>query len=70
MELLDQNDIYENYAAITRIEPGRLWFDELGPVAVLDEASDLAELGWEVNIVIGRCPDGWRLLELGFVYPR
>jgi hypothetical protein len=69
LELLDRNDIYESFATITRIEPGELWFDDRGPVAVGNAASDAAEIGWEVNVVLGRCPEGWCLLELGFVYP-
>jgi len=67
-ELADE-DYYEDMAAISRIEPGRLWFDDVGPVAVPEEASELAEVGWEVNIVLGRGPSGWQILELGNVYP-
>jgi len=67
-ELADQ-DYYEDMAPITRIEPGKLWFDDVGPVAVPAEATDLAEVGWEVNIVLGRGRWGWQILELGNVYP-
>jgi hypothetical protein len=67
-ELADE-DYFEDYATITRIERGKLWFDDLGPVTVPPEASDLAEVGWQVNIVLGRGPSGWQILELGNVYP-
>jgi hypothetical protein len=44
----------EDFLAIERVEPGALWFEGgIGPVRRL-EASDLAELGWGVNIVLAR----------------
>ena len=67
-ELSDQ-DFYENMASISRIEPGKLWFDDVGPIDVPEEASKIAEVGWEVNVVLGRGPSGWQILELGNVYP-
>ncbi|HEC08969.1 MAG TPA: hypothetical protein ENI86_05275 [Acidimicrobiales bacterium] len=66
---LSDDDYHEDMAAISRIEPGKLWFDDVGPVAVPEEASELAEVGWEVNVVLGRGPSGWQILELGNVYP-
>ncbi len=66
---LGADDYYEDYALITKVEPGRLWFDGRGPVAVPDEASELAEEGWQVNVVLGRGSAGWQILELGNVYP-
>lgn len=57
-------------AAITRVEPGKLWFDGIGPVAVPAAASDLAEEGWEVSaLALGRTRSGWKVLEMGNVYP-
>lgn len=57
-------------ATITRIESGKLWFDGVGPVAVPIEASDLAEEGWEVSaLALGRTRSGWKILEMGNVYP-
>ncbi len=67
-ELAD-DDFYEEYAVVTQVEPGRIWFDGRGPVAVPTEASDLAQVGWQVNVVLGRGPAGWQILELGHVYP-
>src|SRR6266542_2346859 len=55
---------------IERVEPGALWFERgIGPVAVPKAASELAEVGWEVNVVLARAASGWRLLEVGCVYP-
>jgi hypothetical protein len=61
---------------ITRVEPGKLWLSGLlssagtiGPLAVPREISDLAEEGWSVNLLLGRTRRGWRILEVGNVYP-
>jgi len=67
---LTQDDVVGDHLRISRIEPGELWFDDdLGPVRVPKAASDLAEIGWSVNGVLARTPEGWRLLEVGNVYP-
>ncbi len=44
----------EDHQPITRVEDGRLWFGDVGPVAVPREASDLAEVGWDVYVVLAR----------------
>ncbi len=67
-ELADE-DYFEDYATITRTESGKLWFEDIGPISVPPEANDLAEVGWQVNIVLGRGSSGWQILELGYVYP-
>ena len=60
----------EDFLAIERVEPGALWFEGgIGPVRVSRKASDLAEVGWGVNIVLARLRGVWRIVELGFVYP-
>ncbi len=41
----------------------------IGPVRVSKKATDLAEVGWSVNIVLARLRGEWRIVELGFVYP-
>jgi len=38
-------------------------------VRVSREASDLAQVGWGVNIVLAQLRGKWRIVELGFVYP-
>jgi hypothetical protein len=63
-------DWIEDFLAIERVEPGALWFEGgIGPVSVSKKASDLAEVGWGVNIVLARLRGKWRIVELGFVYP-
>ena len=43
----------EDVLTIERVEPGALWFEDgIGPVRVSKEASELAQLGWIVNIVL------------------
>jgi hypothetical protein len=60
----------EDYLLISRVEPGALWFEGgIGPVKVPNEASELAEVGWSVNLVLGRTSRGWQIVEVGSVYP-
>lgn len=70
VDRLSDEDYVEDYLAIERVEPGALWFEGgIGPVKVPKEATDLAEVGWSVNVVLGRTRRGWHLLEVGNVYP-
>ncbi len=65
-----EEDWIEDFLAIERVEPGALWLEGgIGPLRVSREASDLAEVGWGVNIVLARLGGEWRIVELGFVYP-
>ncbi len=60
----------EDFLTIERVEPGALCFEGgIGPVHVSKAASDLAEVGWGVNIVVAQVRGKWRIVELGFVYP-
>lgn len=62
-------DWIEDYLPITRVEPGRLWFGDVGPVTVRKAASELAEVGWDVTVVLARIRGTWQLVEVGAVYP-
>ena len=62
-------DWVEDLLPITRVEDGRLWFGDFGPVEVPAAASDLAEVGWDVSVVLARLDGTWRLVEVGSVYP-
>jgi hypothetical protein len=64
-----EGDFVDDYLPISRVEPGKLWFDGFGPVEVPEEATELAEVGWEANVVLASTPAGWRLVETGNVYP-
>ena len=66
---IPDEDWVEDYLPITRVEDGRLWFGEVGPLAVPKEASDLAEVGWDVTIVLARIGGRWQVVEVGMVYP-
>lgn len=69
-EDVPDEDWVEDFLAIERVEPGALWFEGgIGPVRVSRKASDLAEVGWGVNVVLARLRGEWRIVELGFVYP-
>ena len=55
---------------IERVEPGALWFEGgIGPLDVPSQASDLAQVGWHVTVVLARVRGVWYLVELGNVYP-
>lgn len=61
----------DDFLPIVRIEPGRLWFDQdVGPIEVPAEASQVAEVGWWVNLAAEKHAGRWVLTETGFVYPR
>lgn len=62
---------------IERVEPGKLWLSGwmscsegiIGPIAVPREITDLAEEGWAVTLLLGRTRRGWKILDVGNVYP-
>ena len=55
---------------IDRIEPGALYFaGGIGPLAVSEQASELAEVGWGLNITLARITSIWWVVEVGNVYP-
>ncbi len=62
-------DWIEDHLPITRVEDGRLWFGDIGPVEVPTAASDVAEVGWHVTVVLARLDGAWRLVQVGAVYP-
>jgi hypothetical protein len=69
-EEIPQEDWIEDFLTIERVEPGELWFEGgIGPVRAPKPASDLAQVGWGVNIVLAKLRGEWRIVELGFVYP-
>lgn len=52
------------------MQPGRIWFEgDVGPIAVLRKASDLARPGQAIFITAARTKGRWHLFEVGFVYP-
>ena len=67
-DILDE-DWVESHLPVTRVEDGRLWFGDIGPVEVPTAASDVAEVGWRVTVVLARLDGDWRLVQVGAVYP-
>jgi hypothetical protein len=64
------DEVVEDFFRIERVEPGVLWLEhEVGPIAVPEAASDIAEPGWWVNVVAIRLGGTWYLGEVGNVYP-
>jgi hypothetical protein len=64
------DEVVEDFFRIERVEPGALWLEQdVGPIAVPEAASDLAEPGWWVNVVAMRLGGTWYLGEVGNVYP-
>ena len=53
---------------IDRVEPGSIWFEGTGPVNVAKAATDLAQPGWSVNVVLARLGGSWHIVEVGNVY--
>jgi hypothetical protein len=67
---LSDDDYIEDYLMIERVEPGAIFFDGgVGPVTVTTAASDIAEAGWSVSIVLGRVGKSWQVIGVGNVYP-
>jgi hypothetical protein len=65
-----EDEVVEDFFRIVRVEPGRMWLEqEVGPIAVPEEASAIADVGWWVNVVATRLGGTWYLSEVGNVYP-
>jgi len=70
VDALDEADYIEDELTISRVAPGKLWFEDgVGPVQVPKAASDLARPGWRVSLALGRVRGRWRLVQVGTVYP-
>ena len=55
---------------VDQLELGELWFEgDVGPVAVPTEATDAAQPGWTINVLLVRAGATWHLIEVGNVYP-
>jgi len=64
-----------DHFSITRVEPGKIWLSpltrkgQIGPFVVPRSISDRCVVGWDVSLLVGRTAKGWRILEVGNVYP-
>ncbi len=66
---IDSEDLIEDLLTIERIEPGALYFTGgIGPLAVSEQASALAKVGWDVYLTLVRVAGTWWVIEVGNVY--
>ncbi len=66
---LGKGDLVEDFLVIERVAPGALYFaGGIGPLAVSEQASALAEVGWGVSITLARITGTWWVAEVGNVY--
>ncbi len=69
-DTIADEDWVEDFLSIERVESGVLWFeDNNGPLKIPRQVSDLARVGWSVNVVLVRTQGVWHLMEVGNVYP-
>jgi len=75
---LPEEDYLEfDHYTIVHLEPGKLWFNEIGPgrsgeaepVPVPAAATELLEEGWDISCAFARVQGKWRMVEFGNVYP-
>lgn len=65
----DSDELIEDLLTIERIEPGALYFaGGIGPLAVSEQASALAKVGWDVYLTLVRIAGTWWAIEVGNVY--
>jgi hypothetical protein len=67
-------DELDDYFTIEEVKPGTLilsgaTLSGVIEVQVPDEISDHCKEGWMVNLLLGKTPKGWCILETGNVYP-
>jgi hypothetical protein len=75
--LSDEDYLDFDHYTVARIEPGKLWIEILaggreqilGPIPVPDKATALLRAGWDISCSLGRIRGGWRIIEMGNVYP-
>ena len=68
-DALDGEDTVEDHLTIERIESGALYFPGVvGPLAVSEQASALAKVGWKVYASLIHFAGTWWLNEAGNVY--
>ncbi len=69
----------DDYFTVEKIEPGKLHLspllgaelddDDAIVVSLPKAITDLCQVGWQINLAIGKTKKGWRLLESGNVDP-
>jgi hypothetical protein len=54
IDALPDDDLIEDSLQITRVQPGRIWLGEVGPLALPKRATNGVQVGWEVWVVAAR----------------
>lgn len=67
-------DELDDYFVIEKVEPGILFLSgtatsEPVELKIPKEISDYCREGWTLNLLLGKTPQGWCILESGNVYP-
>lgn len=72
----DYSEDLDDFFRIAKIEPGKLWFENLydskiqiGPVSLPPEITSKARTGWSLSLLLGKTKKGWQVLESGSAYP-
>lgn len=73
---VEYEDVLDSSFIVSKIEVRKLWLEDdfssadeaIGPVLVTKEISDLSQVGWRINMVIGKSKGNWYILETGNVY--
>ena len=70
-----KNEI-QGHFQVERIEPGKLWLgsmitgdSHIGPIPVPAKVSRACKVGWDIGGIVGRTPQGWRLIEVWNLAP-
>ncbi len=73
-EVSDEDYLDFDHFAITKVEPGKLWFEVdgaeiAGPVIVPKEATKLLREDWTISCSLARVKGKWRMVEAANIYP-
>jgi hypothetical protein len=72
----EEGDVIEGHFTLTRVDPGKVWLEEMlrgrkvGPIEVPEEIGRRCKPGWTISGIVGRAGKTWRLVEAWNVYPR
>jgi hypothetical protein len=70
---IDFQETAEGYFTVRRVENDRLHLEDIGGRTVIillpAEITSRCKSGWSINLAIGKTKGGWKILEVGNVYP-
>ncbi len=64
----------EGYMDITKVAQDSIWLcpiggEEIGPVSLPKQITELLEVGWEINCALAKQRGKWKIVEVGNIYP-